>query len=197
MKKQIVLAGNLLGMIPYSFTFTSHIIVTFAMAIFVVVTVTIIGILLAASTGIIGASVVLLDLDPGEAERFAAELGPLKSYVDERRMDAAALLVRETGAYFHKIAELVAPHVDRAFRSRQVAQWIIDRNASSGDIATSSTRISWAYGRTSCGLPRLIPASVPTTTTPPSRWMSANAERMIGTAAIHANRKLCDILKVF
>ncbi len=38
-----VLAGNLLGMIPYSFTFTSHIIVTFAMAAVVFVGVTIIG----------------------------------------------------------------------------------------------------------------------------------------------------------
>ncbi|MCG8512485.1 MAG: F0F1 ATP synthase subunit A [Rhodospirillales bacterium] len=39
-----ILFGNLLGMIPYSFTFTSHIIVTFAMAAFVFVGVTIIGI---------------------------------------------------------------------------------------------------------------------------------------------------------
>jgi len=39
-----VLMGNLLGMIPGSFTFTSHIIVTFTMALFVVVSVTVIGI---------------------------------------------------------------------------------------------------------------------------------------------------------
>ena len=38
-----ILAGNLLGMIPYSFTFTSHIIVTFAMAAVVFVGVTILG----------------------------------------------------------------------------------------------------------------------------------------------------------
>jgi len=38
-----ILMGNLLGMIPGSFTFTSHIIVTFAMAIVVVVGVTILG----------------------------------------------------------------------------------------------------------------------------------------------------------
>ncbi len=38
-----ILFGNLLGMIPYSFTFTSHIIVTFAMAALVFVGVTIIG----------------------------------------------------------------------------------------------------------------------------------------------------------
>jgi F-type H+-transporting ATPase subunit a len=38
-----VLFGNLLGMIPYGFTFTSHIIVTFAMAIFIFVAVTLIG----------------------------------------------------------------------------------------------------------------------------------------------------------
>ncbi len=38
-----VLAGNMLGMIPYSFTFTSHLVVTFAMAAVVFVGVTIIG----------------------------------------------------------------------------------------------------------------------------------------------------------
>ena len=38
-----ILFGNLLGMIPYSFTFTSHIIVTFAMAAVVFVGVTILG----------------------------------------------------------------------------------------------------------------------------------------------------------
>jgi F-type H+-transporting ATPase subunit a len=39
-----ILLGNLLGMIPYSFTFTSHIIVTFALAAIVFIGVTIIGI---------------------------------------------------------------------------------------------------------------------------------------------------------
>ena len=38
-----VLFGNLLGMIPYSFTFTSHIVVTFAMALTVFVWVTVIA----------------------------------------------------------------------------------------------------------------------------------------------------------
>ena len=38
-----VLFGNLLGMIPYGFTFTSHIIVTFAMAFFIFIGVTLIG----------------------------------------------------------------------------------------------------------------------------------------------------------
>ncbi|MFQ6018699.1 MAG: F0F1 ATP synthase subunit A [Kiloniellaceae bacterium] len=38
-----ILIGNLLGMIPYSFTFTSHIIVTFAMAAVVFIGVTILG----------------------------------------------------------------------------------------------------------------------------------------------------------
>jgi F-type H+-transporting ATPase subunit a len=38
-----ILFGNMLGMIPYSFTFTSHIIVTFAMAMAVFVGVTILG----------------------------------------------------------------------------------------------------------------------------------------------------------
>ena len=40
-----VLAGNMLGMIPYSFTFTSHIVVTFIMAGVIFVAVTIIGFL--------------------------------------------------------------------------------------------------------------------------------------------------------
>lgn len=39
-----VLVGNLLGMVPYSFTFTSHIIVTFSLAMLVFVFVTILGI---------------------------------------------------------------------------------------------------------------------------------------------------------
>ncbi|MFN7709899.1 MAG: F0F1 ATP synthase subunit A [Holosporales bacterium] len=38
-----ILFGNLLGMVPYSFTFTSHIIVTFALALFVFISVTLIG----------------------------------------------------------------------------------------------------------------------------------------------------------
>jgi F-type H+-transporting ATPase subunit a len=39
-----ILFGNLLGMVPYTFTFTSHIIVTFALALTVFVGVTLIGI---------------------------------------------------------------------------------------------------------------------------------------------------------
>lgn len=38
-----IFAGNLIGMVPYSFTFTSHLIVTFGMAVVVFVGVTIIG----------------------------------------------------------------------------------------------------------------------------------------------------------
>lgn len=38
-----VLMGNLLGMIPYSFTYTSHIVVTFALAMTVFIVVTVIG----------------------------------------------------------------------------------------------------------------------------------------------------------
>jgi F-type H+-transporting ATPase subunit a len=38
-----ILVGNLLGMVPYSFTFTSHIIVTFALASVVFIGVTILG----------------------------------------------------------------------------------------------------------------------------------------------------------
>jgi F-type H+-transporting ATPase subunit a len=38
-----VLAGNLIGMVPYSFTYTSHIIVTFGMAIVIFIGVTVIG----------------------------------------------------------------------------------------------------------------------------------------------------------
>lgn len=40
-----ILMGNLLGMIPYSFTYTSHIIVTFGLAMFVFLVVTLIGII--------------------------------------------------------------------------------------------------------------------------------------------------------
>ncbi|MFN7039163.1 MAG: F0F1 ATP synthase subunit A [Alphaproteobacteria bacterium] len=40
-----VLMSNLVGMLPYSFTVTSHIIVTFALAIFIFVTVTIIALI--------------------------------------------------------------------------------------------------------------------------------------------------------
>jgi F-type H+-transporting ATPase subunit a len=38
-----VLFGNLIGMVPYSFTYTSHIIVTFALALFIFVGVTVIA----------------------------------------------------------------------------------------------------------------------------------------------------------
>ncbi|MBL4722037.1 MAG: F0F1 ATP synthase subunit A [Alphaproteobacteria bacterium] len=38
-----ILFGNLLGMVPYSFTFTSHIIVTFALAFIIFVGVTVLG----------------------------------------------------------------------------------------------------------------------------------------------------------
>ncbi|MSO70601.1 MAG: F0F1 ATP synthase subunit A [Alphaproteobacteria bacterium] len=38
-----ILAGNLLGMIPFAFTFTSHIIVTFALAITIFIGVTVLG----------------------------------------------------------------------------------------------------------------------------------------------------------
>ena len=40
-----VLIGNMVGMIPYSFTFTSHIIVTFALAFVVFIGVTILGLI--------------------------------------------------------------------------------------------------------------------------------------------------------
>ena len=36
-----------------------------------------------------------------------------------------------------EITELIAPHVDRDFRGRQVAQWIVDRNASSFGVMTN------------------------------------------------------------
>jgi F-type H+-transporting ATPase subunit a len=39
-----VLFGNLIGMVPYSFTFTSHIVVTFALALFIFVGVTVIAV---------------------------------------------------------------------------------------------------------------------------------------------------------
>jgi F-type H+-transporting ATPase subunit a len=39
-----VLFGNLIGMVPYSFTYTSHIIVTFALAVFIFIGVTLIAV---------------------------------------------------------------------------------------------------------------------------------------------------------
>jgi len=36
-----------------------------------------------------------------------------------------------------EIAELISPHVDRDFRGRQVAQWVVDRNASTFDEMTN------------------------------------------------------------
>jgi len=42
----VVLMGNLLGIIPYSFTYTSHLIVTFALAASVLVVITMIGVVL-------------------------------------------------------------------------------------------------------------------------------------------------------
>lgn len=41
----IVLMGNVLGLIPYSFTYTSHIVVTFALAFLIFMTVTIFGLI--------------------------------------------------------------------------------------------------------------------------------------------------------
>ena len=41
-----ILAGNLLGMIPFSFTFTSHIIVTFSLALVTFLGVTLVGIVM-------------------------------------------------------------------------------------------------------------------------------------------------------
>jgi F-type H+-transporting ATPase subunit a len=38
-----ILMGNMLGMVPYSFTFTSHIIVTFSLAVIVLLSVTLLG----------------------------------------------------------------------------------------------------------------------------------------------------------
>ncbi len=40
-----ILLGNLLGLLPYGFTFTSHIIVTFAMALMVIVVITVIALM--------------------------------------------------------------------------------------------------------------------------------------------------------
>lgn len=41
-----ILMGNLLGMIPYGFTFTSHIIVTFSLAVMVILFITLLGFIL-------------------------------------------------------------------------------------------------------------------------------------------------------
>ena len=40
-----ILFGNILGMVPYNFTYTSHIIVTFGLAGFIFIAVTLIGLI--------------------------------------------------------------------------------------------------------------------------------------------------------
>ena len=78
-----ILFGNLLGMLPYSFTFTSHIIVTFAMAAVVFIGVTILGFaqLLARTEG---GQRKNLDRIVSETEQGPPEArgGPGRAFVD-------------------------------------------------------------------------------------------------------------------
>jgi len=58
-------------------------------------------------------------------------------------MDNKTNLVGRSSA---EIAELIAPHVDREFRSRQVAQWVVDRNATGFGEMTNLLRSLWWDG---------------------------------------------------
>ena len=72
-----ILFGNLIGMVPYTFTFTSHIIVTFAMALVVFVGVTAIGFARH------GAHFLTLFVPPGVPKAMLVILAPIEviSYV--------------------------------------------------------------------------------------------------------------------
>lgn len=69
----------------------------------------------------------------------------LEERPEPAKADNRINLVGKTPA---EIAVLVDPHVDRSFRSRQVAQWIIDRNASGFDeMSNLSTALRAELGR--------------------------------------------------
>ena len=70
-----ILVGNLLGMVPYSFTFTSHIIVTFAMALAVFIGVTVLGVMKH------GLHFLALFVPPGTAEIPVAVADPDRDHL--------------------------------------------------------------------------------------------------------------------
>ena len=81
-----ILIGNLFGMVPYSFTFTSHIVVTFAMAMVVFIGVTVIAIVKHKMRFFTlfmppGVPMVMAPLTPLPISRIG-ERGPVKLDVD-------------------------------------------------------------------------------------------------------------------
>jgi len=91
-----ILFGNLLGLMPYAFTFTSHIVVTAAMAVFVFVGVTIIGF---ARHGLHFFS---LFVPPGAPLGIAIILAPLELF---------SYLIRPVSLSLRLFANMLAGHV--------------------------------------------------------------------------------------
>ena len=91
-----ILLGNLLGLLPYGFTFTSHIVVTAAMAVFVFLGVTIIGF---ARHGLHFFS---LFVPPGAPLGIAIILAPLELF---------SYLIRPVSLSLRLFANMLAGHV--------------------------------------------------------------------------------------
>ena len=91
-----ILFGNFLGLMPYGFTFTSHIIVTAAMALFIFVSVTIIGF---ARHGL---HFFALFVPPGAPLGIAIILAPLEFF---------SYLIRPVSLSLRLFANMLAGHV--------------------------------------------------------------------------------------
>jgi F-type H+-transporting ATPase subunit a len=91
-----ILFGNLLGLMPYAFTFTSHIVVTAAMAVFIFVAVTIIGF---ARHGLHFFS---LFVPPGAPLGIAIILAPLELF---------SYMIRPVSLSLRLFANMLAGHV--------------------------------------------------------------------------------------
>jgi F-type H+-transporting ATPase subunit a len=91
-----ILFGNVLGLMPYSFTFTSHIAVTAAMAVFIFIAVTIIGF---ARHGLHFFS---LFVPPGAPLGIAIVLAPLELF---------SYLIRPVSMSLRLFANMLAGHV--------------------------------------------------------------------------------------
>jgi F-type H+-transporting ATPase subunit a len=91
-----ILFGNFLGLMPYAFTYTSHIVVTAAMAIFIFVAVTIIGF---ARHGLHFFS---LFVPPGAPLGIAIILAPLEFF---------SYLIRPVSLSLRLFANMLAGHV--------------------------------------------------------------------------------------
>ena len=91
-----ILFGNFLGLMPYGFTFTSHIIVTAAMALFIFVSVTVIGF---ARHGL---HFFALFVPPGAPLGIAIILAPLEFF---------SYLIRPVSLSLRLFANMLAGHV--------------------------------------------------------------------------------------